>query len=121
MSAEEILERARQLVAEQAEDEGLWFVAESITEAYFQERLRALHAVIESSAPVADGRGMTAVEILEGKALPPVIDTSVECPHQDGYSRICGQCASRLRAEGFQKGYVKGLEDGRVHERLGMA
>jgi len=32
----------------QAEDESLWFVAESITEAYIQQSLRWLHDVIET-------------------------------------------------------------------------
>jgi hypothetical protein len=74
-------------VAEQANDEGLWFLPQFITEAYFQERLRALHAVVE------DG----------------------ERP-----SRICGQCVAKIRAEGFQKGYAQGLEDGQSRERIGL-
>lgn len=37
------------LVDEQAEDEGLWFVAETTSEAYLQSALRRLHAVIEGS------------------------------------------------------------------------
>lgn len=35
------------LVSEQAEDEGLWFEAEHITEAMLQQNLRQLHACIE--------------------------------------------------------------------------
>lgn len=35
------------VVDEQAEDEGLWFVAESITEAYLQQALRRLHAAVD--------------------------------------------------------------------------
>jgi hypothetical protein len=35
------------LVAEQAEDEGLWFVAHTAPEAYLQAALRRLHAKIE--------------------------------------------------------------------------
>ena len=42
------LEAIRALVAKQAEDEGLWFVAETAAEAYLQQELRKLHAVIES-------------------------------------------------------------------------
>lgn len=40
--------RMRQVVDRQAEDDGLWFVAERVTEAYLQEALRALHSAIES-------------------------------------------------------------------------
>ena len=42
------LEAIRALVNEQAEDEGLWFIAEAAAEAYLQQELRKLHAVIES-------------------------------------------------------------------------
>lgn len=35
------------LVNEQAEDDGLWFMAETASEAYLQEGLRALHAAVE--------------------------------------------------------------------------
>ncbi len=42
------LDHLRALVAEQAEDEGLWFDAQYITEAYLQQELRRLHALIES-------------------------------------------------------------------------
>ena len=38
----------RALVYEQAEDEGLWFVAETAPEAYLQGELRRLHALVES-------------------------------------------------------------------------
>ena len=37
----------RWLVEEQAEDEGLWFIAQTAPEAYLQKALRELHAVIE--------------------------------------------------------------------------
>lgn len=38
---------ARQLAALQAEDEALWFKAETAPEAYLQQALRALHAAVE--------------------------------------------------------------------------
>jgi len=38
----------RQLVDRQAEDEGLWFVAQTAPEAYLQQALRELHALIEN-------------------------------------------------------------------------
>ena len=37
----------KRLVARQAEDDGLWFVAETASEAYLQCALRLLHEVIE--------------------------------------------------------------------------
>ncbi len=42
-------DRARQVVDEQAEDEGLWFVARTAPEAYLQQELRRLHAAIEDN------------------------------------------------------------------------
>jgi hypothetical protein len=37
----------RRVVDEQANDEGLWFDAETAAEAYVQQALRRLHAAIE--------------------------------------------------------------------------
>jgi hypothetical protein len=41
---------AREIADQQAEDDGLWFVAETAAEAYLQQELRRLHAAIEGSA-----------------------------------------------------------------------
>ena len=38
---------ALQLVKDQAQDEGLWFNAETASEAYLQQALRALHDAVE--------------------------------------------------------------------------
>jgi hypothetical protein len=37
----------RRLVDQQAEDEGLWFIAETVAEAHLQQELRRLHAAVE--------------------------------------------------------------------------
>lgn len=42
------VERLRALVDEQAEDDGLWFIAQTAPEAYLQQELRRLHAEIEA-------------------------------------------------------------------------
>lgn len=42
-------ERPLDVVNEQAEDESLWFVAESITEAHLQDALRRLTAAVEGT------------------------------------------------------------------------
>ncbi len=39
--------RIKKFVARQAEDETIWFIAESGTEAYLQQAIRELHEVIE--------------------------------------------------------------------------
>jgi hypothetical protein len=41
---------ALDLVRKQAEDDGLWFVAEYASEAYLQAALRELHAAVEREA-----------------------------------------------------------------------
>jgi len=43
------LSRIKALVAEQAEDDGLWFTAETAPEAYLQQVLRELHQLIEEN------------------------------------------------------------------------
>lgn len=44
----EATDAVRDLVNKQAEDEGLWFMAASASEAYLQQELRRLHTLIES-------------------------------------------------------------------------
>lgn len=51
------------LVNEQAEDEGLWFVAHTASEAYLQQELRRLHDAVERFKLTEAGRGST----LEGE------------------------------------------------------
>ena len=38
------------IVHEQAEDEGLWFAAQTAAEGYLQQELRRLHAAVETPA-----------------------------------------------------------------------
>ena len=42
-----------ELVEKQANDEGLWFIAETAPEAYLQKALRELHSVIERGRTLA--------------------------------------------------------------------
>ena len=42
------LDQIQEIVNKQAEDEGLWFIAETVSEAYLQKALRELHMVIEN-------------------------------------------------------------------------
>lgn len=41
------IQNLKLLVEDQADDEGLWFIAQTCPEAYLQEALRALHEAIE--------------------------------------------------------------------------
>ncbi len=43
----ETFEFVKKMVKEQAEDEGLWFEAQTASEAYLQQELRRLHRLIE--------------------------------------------------------------------------
>ena len=49
MSLKSWRERVHAVVNEQAEDDGLWFMARTAPEAYLQQELRKLHAVIEGT------------------------------------------------------------------------
>jgi hypothetical protein len=49
MNAEDQMKMLRQVTAQQAEDDGLWFIAETASEAYLQQELRRLHWLIEQS------------------------------------------------------------------------
>lgn len=51
----EDLSRVLALVDEQAEDEGLWFIARTAPEAYLQQELRRLHAAVESALAATEG------------------------------------------------------------------
>ncbi len=42
------IEDLKRLADNQAEDSGLWFIAETAPEAYLQEALRKLHSMIEA-------------------------------------------------------------------------
>lgn len=47
---EKVMELA-ELINKQAEDEALWFIDATITEAYLQQELRKLHAAVEACFP----------------------------------------------------------------------
>lgn len=42
-----MIENPRKVVDEQADDEGLWFVAQTAPEAFLMRALRRLHAAVE--------------------------------------------------------------------------
>ena len=46
-----VLAALQTLTAEQAEDDGLWFLAQTTPEAYLQQELRRLHVAIERRLP----------------------------------------------------------------------
>ena len=45
------METAKQVVDEQAQDDGLWFIPQTIAEDYLQRALRRLHAAVEGKSP----------------------------------------------------------------------
>ena len=49
MTAEQQISRLREMSSAMAEDDGLWFRAETAAEAYLQQELRKLCAAIESA------------------------------------------------------------------------
>jgi len=81
-----ILEDLKILMNEQAEDEGLWFVAKTAPEAYLQHHLRRLHDAIEKTyiCNVCDDRGFICVP-----------GDSVPCPNCE--DRRLRDCLEELR------------------------
>lgn len=67
----------RRLVNEQAEDEGLWFAAETAAEAYLQQELRRLHAAVEARAAGIGGTA-GALEDHEGRTGKPYCESERE-------------------------------------------
>jgi len=65
------IEKIFALVRTQANDEGLWFDAETAPEAYLQIALRELHAVVE---------GKTALDVLRTAGLLIVDDPNINSP-----------------------------------------
>lgn len=49
------IENVESVVKEQAEDEGLWFIAKTAPEAYLQKALRHIHSVIEHERAIMRG------------------------------------------------------------------
>ncbi len=52
--SDEIIRRynnAKTLVLQQAEDGGLWFIAQTAAKVYLQQELRRLHTIIEDNEP----------------------------------------------------------------------
>jgi len=49
------IKRIQKVVAEQAKDEGLWFLAYYASEGYLQKALRRLHRIIEAAANIKEG------------------------------------------------------------------
>lgn len=74
----------QELVEAQAEDDGLWFNAETATEAYLQAALRRLHAAVEAmvSAP-PEGVGLTQREVDAIYALRHAHEWVMHQPHGD--------------------------------------
>jgi hypothetical protein len=79
---------ALQIVHEQAEDEGLWFEAQTAPEAYLQQELRRLHGAVEASqdakptAQTADARDAERWRWIEPHFR-------VFSPHIDGNHHYC--------------------------------
>lgn len=69
------LAAGRQLVAKQAEDDGLWFQAKTAPEAYLQQELRRLHSAIEGELLGAPGSSALAAAHQRGaEAMREALD-----------------------------------------------
>ena len=60
----EMSESPISIVCQQAQDEGLWFVAKTAPEAYLQSELRKLHLAVEDEAAAVERRQTTKVNCI---------------------------------------------------------
>ena len=63
------IERLRNMVDRQAEDDGLWFTAQTAPEAYLQQELRKLHAEIEGEPVRLDPADFPEPEVTENDGI----------------------------------------------------
>jgi hypothetical protein len=71
---------AYEIVQHQAEDEGLWFFAQTCAESYLQQELRKLHAAVERDAE--QGQALTPIPPGNGEQTPVIapVSTPEEMP-----------------------------------------
>lgn len=78
-----VAKEIRAIVDRQAEDDGLWFQAQTAPEAYLQAALRVLHAAIEAAPPaqIAEQADARDAELRRERdeALQALADLSFEC------------------------------------------
>lgn len=110
----------RSLVDEQAEDEGLWFVAETAAEAYLQQELRRLHAAVEQAFPKYREVHMNSADELLARLVERggAIVSSGSCSEMEiADARVRGD----FYVDGNGLGYVLRMKKwlDKVHERDG--
>jgi hypothetical protein len=95
---------AREVVNRQAQDEGLWFRAETAPEAYLQQALRELHAAVESE----ESRELVAEAVVaEREAIAQLVeDADIETyrgyVREDNARATLRNAARAIRARGGQ-------------------
>lgn len=111
-------EAVYQLVQKQAEDEGLWFIAETAPEAYLQAALRELHAAVERAAELGAMEAMTPQREAEReieRPLSPEADLTVRQAIRAAmlwaYRDAAEQCRAVHRHRGLPAGEARAVRD----------
>jgi hypothetical protein len=89
------LRAAQAVAARQADDEALWFEAETASEAYLQQALRELHEAIEGKTSELCAREAVAAAASPAWAPPCVCDHRADRHRDDGDPRGggCWECS----------------------------
>lgn len=91
-----VLPEPKAMVAEQAEDEGLWFVAATAPEGYLQQELRRLHAAVEAAPDW---------KTIAGAWMRATADARIE---RDRLSALAAAASEMLRAPSISRINVGG-------------
>lgn len=90
-----MMSSAERLVAEQAEDQGLWFIAQTAPEAYLQQELRRLHAAVEADAAIKKEPAVGFVVVPTIRTVfDPALDTKP--PAYTLQETFCSQCGGEF-------------------------
>lgn len=90
------LREVQKLVDNQAEDEGLWFIAETAGEAYLQQELRRLHALIEQHDNPHPERAGASCGASDGSAfLRVIVETHDSRLELDTRTGLCAHLEAR--------------------------
>jgi hypothetical protein len=81
-----------ELVSEQAEDDGLWFVARTASESYLQSALRRLHAAIEGERHTPTD--FDRIDATTGTPAPTFAVRECGCTYSTYTGHTLTECAS---------------------------
>lgn len=119
----------RRIVDEQAEDEGLWFIAQTAPEAYLQQELRRLHTYIECATGKVGGADLYGPmhsafapdDPVDVESAPPLLIVDEDGNEVSQAAAHLRLIARDLRGQGADVRIVRFSEDGVTDEQYTLA